>query len=299
MKTELRAESTLVQLTGGEDVEITPGQPWPSAYRGSKYSVVGAGRNNSGVVVKWEYEDLDEEAEPPGGLLQGMREVGKSGGTGRGSFRVTADGEVLTKVHADDYPRVDEAPVSKGWIPVYLGQLQGTLDFDRVDNDPEIPNNGDIDIWGGLPGNHGERWVVSGRKNLIWKWKDYRFQSAFDHSELVSRYQQLRRPAGRVQVNEHGQVFVNVSASDVPTAAKKVVASAYDQWQTRAERNGNTAEMRLVERRLEATSRTGEPEDGYLPVHIGHSRDFDGGHVPRPIVDDQKYFLVCGRKETW
>lgn len=48
----------------------------------------------------------------------------------------------------------------------------------------------------------------------------------------------------------------------------------------------------MVHRRLVATSQDDDATTGMLPLHLGHLQDFDGGHVPRPIVDDLNYFVV-------
>lgn len=297
MSAQIREESTLVPLSDGEDVEIEPGQPWPSPYRGSKYSLVWSHKQTREHVVRWEYYDLNVFLDPPRGLRAAAKRVGKSQGSGEGSFRITADGEVLTKVTADDYPNVREAPVSSGWIPVYLGKLHGDLGFTDVENDPDRLDGADIAVWEGLPFKHGETWTVGVDGSLHWKWRGYRFSSAFDHSELVARYKRYRS-GGRMYVNEYGHVFMNVDADSVPKATEDIVISTYEDWHRSAERDGRNAALRLVNRRLRSTSKTGDPEDGLLPMYIGHLSDFDGGVIPKPVVDDPSYFGVCGRQES-
>lgn len=297
MSPELLREPTVVPISGSEDVELSPGQPWPSAYRGSRYSVVRSSRGNREAVLKWEYKDLRVHLELPEKLREGLRRVGKSGGSGHGSLRITAAGEVLTKVQAHNYDNADEAPVSDGWIPVYVGQLSGNLAFEDVDVDPEPLGDDEIAVWEGLPFNHGERWAVSGRGNLIWKWRDYRFQSAFDHSELVSRYRRYRQPAGRLYVTEFGHVYVNVDPDTIPDSREDLVLGTFEQWRNQADRNGNNPALRLVTRRLKSTTNTNDLRDGLLPMYIGHLSDFDGGVIPKPIVDDDLYFRACGREE--
>jgi len=46
-------------------------------------------------------------------------------------------------------------------------------------------------MWDGFPFNHGERWAVGLNNKLIWKRPGYRFESAFDHTELIERYQNI------------------------------------------------------------------------------------------------------------
>ncbi|SEH66822.1 hypothetical protein SAMN05192561_1269 [Halopenitus malekzadehii] len=219
--------------------------------------------------------------------------AGKSGG--RGIFRVTADGEVLTKVKADDYSNLDQAPVSSGWIPVYLGTVQG-LRFRDVDLDPEIPRDG-IAVWPGFPFNHGETWSVGDDASLTWKWKDYAFESAFGHPELVDRYKTYRPNGGRIYLTETGHVWGNIDPDTVSTGRGPEIQQAVANWKETAEKEGNAATLRLVNRRLVATSQTDDPSDGLLPIHLGHLSHFDNGTVPRPVVDDQTYFKLVGQYE--
>lgn len=298
MSAELCRDSTLVPLEDGDDVRISPGQPWPSAYRGSEYSLIESRRSDRGTVMQWQYHDLSVHLYPPEGLPGMMKHVGKSNGDGLGSFRITAAGEVLTKVHADHYSNVDEAPVSDGWIPVYLGRIDGELGFTDVDIDPAPLNGTDIEVWEGLPFHHGERWSVGADGTLIWKWQDYRFESAFDHDGLVARYREFRRPAGRLYINEYGHIYVFVDPDDVPSENEDKVLSTYESWRKSAESKSNTATRRLVNRKLETTSSRNDTNDGLLPMYIGNIDDFDGGVIPKPVVDDPRYFIACGRDES-
>ncbi|WP_135666513.1 hypothetical protein [Halorhabdus rudnickae] len=288
---------TKVPISEDQAVSVAPGQPWPSAYRGSQYSLVSDDDFGDDVVLKWEQRDLSIHADPPTDLWTAMNTAGKE--DGYGSFRVTAQGEVLTKVKADNYANTDQAPVSTGWIPAYLGKLNGTLDFGSVDTDPDPPENG-IAIWQGFPFKHGERWAVSHDDQLIWKWRDYRFTSIFDHSELIAAYDEYRPNPGRLYVTEHGHIWINVPHNDVTQAKGNEVQQAISTWKQRAETNDNTSTLRLVNRRLVATSQSDDPADGHLPIHLGHLRDFDDGLVPRPVVDDDEYFLEVGQyEEVW
>lgn len=287
-------ESTTVPIAGNRSVQIDPKQPWPSAYRGSRYSVV-TNDDFDDAALKWKQRDLSIFAEVPDGLRRAMVLVGKSGGYG--SFRVTAQGEVLTKVEADEYVNVEQAPVSDGWIPVYLGTLSGEIDFGEVESNPQTPMR-DIAVWKGLPFNHGERWSVSSDGELVWNWRDYRFESAFDHSELVAAYTTYRTNPGRLYVTEHGHVWVNVPNDDVAPGKERAVRQAIAKWREDAERDGDAATLRLVNRRMVATSRDDDPSTGHIPIHLGHLRDFDGGAIPRPVVDDESYFAAVGQYEN-
>lgn len=292
MNPQFSEESTTVPIGDGQSVTIEPKQPWPAPYRGSRYSVVSDDEYDD-VVVKWEHRDLKIFTEPPQGLRRAMVLAGKSGG--KGIFRVTAAREVLTKVKADNYSNVDQAPVSKGWIPVYLGKI-AKLRFRDVELDPDISHNS-VDVWPGLPFNHGETWSVGQDDSLTWKWKDYAFESTFDHPELVQKFKSYRPRGGRIYVTETGHVWGNIDPDSVSSGKGSEIGEAVTSWKTEAERAGDAATLRLVNRRLVATSSTDDPSDGLLPLHLGHLRRFDSGMVPRPVVDDPSYFKVVGQYE--
>lgn len=284
---ELVSEPTSVPLAGGRDVELSPHDPWPSAYRGSKYSVIQSPKH--GVVMSWQYDDLLTYFEVPDGLVDALSAVNKSDGTGLGSVRFTAGGEVLTKVHASSYPRPQAAHSDSGWIPVYLGQLSDTFDPEDIRLDPSPERADPIAVWDGYPFDHGETWTVKLDETLVWRWEGYEFESAFDHSELVSRYAEFRETPGRLYVNENGHVWVNIGSSEVPEGHSETFQQAFNMWETEAEEHGRNAARKLVTRRLEATGE-GDASEGLLPVYIGHISEFDGGAVPRPVVDDMRYF---------
>jgi hypothetical protein len=294
MSVTFTEESTTVPIAGDQSVKLAPKQPWPSAYRGSRYSLIKDTDFNDRALLKWKQRDLSIFADPPKGLQRAMTLAGKSGGLG--SFRVTARGEVLTKVEAENYSNLDQAAVSEGWIPVYLGTLSGEIDFGIVEANPDPPTD-TATIWRGLPFNHGERWSVSQDGRLVWNWRDYRFESAFDHSELVARYSEYRPNPGRLYVTEHGHVWVNVPHNDVMPGKRAEVKDAIRTWKQDAEEQGDTVTLRLVNRRLVATSQTDDPADGHLPIHLGHLSKFDGSIVPRPVVDDDSYYAAVSQYE--
>jgi len=293
MSAIITTDSTTVPIAGDKDVTLDPGMPWPSAYRGSRYSVVESRRHHQ-TVLQWKYNDLVVMVEPPANLAETLQELGKSDGTGKGSVRITAGGEVLTKIHSDQYVYANRAPVDSGWIPVYVGMYDGDYGFD-IELDPDLPTE-EVDIWSGFPFNHGERWAVSYDDKLIWKWRDYRFESAFDHPELVETYQKYRSTAGRLYINEFGHIYVNVPREEVPDDKATKLADLYTQWEQRVDKNNDVAAQRLVNRRLTVTG-DGNAEEGHLPLYIGHLSQFDDGVIPRPVVDDETYYVKAARGE--
>ncbi|MFC7216035.1 hypothetical protein ACFQO4_18355 [Saliphagus sp. GCM10025334] len=297
MAASLEEVSTTVPLDDNTSVTIEPGQPWPSAYRGSKYSLV-SDDDFDDVVLKWEQRDLSVYTDVPDGLRRALVLMGKSGGYG--SIRVTAGNEVLTKIPADDYKYIDEAPVNSGWIPAYVGKLDGTIDFEIINSDPLQPETGEIRVWRGFPFNHGERWSVGHDSSLIWTWRDYRFKSAFDHPELVKTYEQYRETAGRFYLTENQHIWINVPNNGIAPGKEESVRNAVATWKRRAESEDDTATLRLVNRRLVATSHDDDPSTGHFPIHLGHLSDFDEGTIPRPVVDDPSYFQsVCEYENAW
>lgn len=87
-------------------------------------------------------------------------------------------------------------------------------------------------------------------------------------------------------------MWVNVLRDTIPEASQSNVACAVSDWRSQAQADDNTSTLRMVHRRLVATSQDDDATTGMLPLHLGHLQDFDGGHVPRPIVDDLNYFVV-------
>ncbi|GGC73127.1 hypothetical protein [Haloferax sulfurifontis] len=278
----LNRTSTVVPVNDNKQLTVEPGSPWPSAYRGSKYSLVSSRLH--GDVVQWSHMgDVQALTDAPRGLQDELRRLGKQGGYG--SFKLTASGEVLTKVPADNFPKSAQAPVNRGHIPVYVGKLNGQFDFEVVSNDPATIDPGEIQVWRGLPFKHGETWAVCSDDVLRWTWRDYYFESAFDHPDIVTTYKRLRPMGGRIYINEHGHIWGGIDRSVVPAGEQPRVAEAFTTWQQSA----TSAEKRLVERRLERTQ-SQAVENGLLPVHLGHLSQFDDGMVPKPVVTDKRYF---------
>lgn len=295
--TSLERVPTDVPIQDGQEVVVDPGDPWPSAYRGSKYSLISS-RKHHQLVMAWQYDDLQLFFEPPSGLFEALRDIGKR--DGKGSVVITAGREVLTKVEADRYDRLDRAPVSDGWILTYVGKLRGEPTLDGINVNPKPPKNPPVAVWEGFPFNHGETWSVSAQNELLWIWEgrnySYRFQSAFDHPELIQRYREYRQPPGRVYVTEFGHIWVNIPPDSVPETRSDEINTMYAEWKREANRAQKSAIQRLVRRRLEATG-DGNTEDGQLPVHLGRVDRFDDGLIPCAIVDDNRYFVEASRRQ--
>lgn len=275
-------------------VTIESGKPWPGVYRGSKYSVV---RKNGSVGLELNHRDVQIDGTLPIGLHDELKRVGKSNGSGLGSIRVTADRDVLTKVRAENYPAADEALVSKGWIPVYLGKLSDQIDFGWIDNDPDPSSMDPPCVWEGLPFRHGERWSMTARGGLEWRisvFDQFSFPSTYSHDSLIREYKSIRPHGGRLRVNEHGHIWMELPNKQIRKSDE--LQEKLNQWYQEADDQGRNRLLNLLYRRLRATG-GGDPENGTFPIYLGHVSDFDDGNTPVPVITDPHYYEVAADHE--
>lgn len=285
--TSVRAYDDLV-------VTIKSGKPWPSVYRGSKYSVH---RTNTGVGLSLNHRQVQVEGSIPKGLHDALKSVGKSDGSGLGSIRVTANRDVLTKVKAEHYPAADEALVDKGWIPVYLGKLSGQIAFDGINNDPDPTAFDPPCVWEGLPFRHGECWSMTIHDGLQWRIKlgqQFSFPSTYQHSGLEQKYKSFRSNGGRLRINEHGHVWMEMPNKKVRNSTH--LSSVLEEWYQDARDNDRNEILNLIHRRLKATG-NGNPKKGQFPIYLGHISDYDNGNTPTPVVTDKNYFALAAKYE--
>lgn len=72
----LAAVSTEVPVAADRQVTVTPPDPWPSAYRGSRYSVVSSRSHET--VLRWSHQGgVQALRSVPDGLHEALRDVGK------------------------------------------------------------------------------------------------------------------------------------------------------------------------------------------------------------------------------
>jgi len=275
-------------------VTIESAQPWPGVYRGSKYSIV---QRNGDAGLKLNHRDVQLSGSIPTGLHQGLQEVGKSNGSGLGSIRITANRDILTKVNSENYPNVDQALVSEGWIPVYLGKLSGGIDFDGIDNDPDPSTVDPPCVWEGLPFRHGERWTVTANGVLEWRISvlgQFNFPSSYQHAGLVQTYKSMRAHGGRLRVNEHGHVWMELPNQRIQNTNE--LSQTLQEWYHQAREAERNQLLNLIHRRLKATG-GGNPEDGLFPIYLGHVSQFDSGNMPEPVITDKSYYEAASRHE--
>jgi len=279
----------------GKPIEIKPYTRWPLPYRGSKYSLVERiiGGKRRWIVV-WKYMDIapiynkDEDGNPklPENLLLSFRKIGKSSG----SFRITPNKEVITKVLNREGK----------WVTYYLGKLEGQWNFgNNIDLDPKIRP---FSLWTGFTFHHGEYWSVwirerSGSK-LYWKYRiDYSnkflpivqhiyFNSVEDYPDLVRIYLEIRPHGGRLYINEYGHIWMNLPNSEVgPTYEDEIKSNIESLLDGTFEGNG-----RLIYKRFKETQ--------CWPIYIGNIKDYDLGNPPRTYFEDlSHYFENISRNE--
>ena len=296
MSATLNRTPSTVRTFGDLVVSIESGKPWPGVYRGSKYSLRG---NGSGIGLYPSHRDIEIEGAVPDGLMDALHDTGKSEGTGRGSIKITANRDVLTKVKAEEYSNLDEAFVERGWVPVYLGKLSGSIEFPNIDNDPDDGTFDPPCVWEGLPFNHGERWTMPVSGSPEWRKKmtqSFRFPSAYDHGSLTKTYRSFRPNGGRFRVNEHGHVWMELPNKDVQQSS--LLGDKLESWYEESRSQGRNQVLQMIHRRLKSTG-GGNPKNGWLPIYLGHISDFDRGDIPTPVINDETYFEYEAKKEDW
>lgn len=241
----------------GKLVEISFGDIWPLPYRGSKYSIVAS---NGGYRGIWKWQEYSVPmSDYPLRVHKLMYEAGKE----TGSVIVTSHGDILTKILSD-----------KGvWIPKYLGEYANDFTFRSVDNNPTNLKMGEY--WTGFPVHHGERWSVSPREDrgeLMWKFYGNWFGSTKNFPELARQYKEIRQTGGRLYVNEYGQIWINVSDSDISDSFAEKFKKLQMVQVDKLISEGKDAILRLIYSRLLVSK--------VRPVYLGKISEYCGGEAP-------------------
>jgi hypothetical protein len=64
--------------------------------------------------------------------------------------------------------------------------------------------------------------------------------------------------------------------------------------------SSGTSTLRLVSRQHVAAGGGDAPSNGFLPIHVGHLRDFADGVIPRAVVEEPAYFkAVSEYEQVW
>ena len=285
--TSILEESTTLPVEHARVINLKPYEKWPVPYTGSRYSVIERRVNGKRrMLCIWQYKDFepvytcDNKYNPilPKGLLNAFRNVGKS----KGSFRVTANKEVITKVKEDD-----------SWTPYYLGRLNGEWNFPKLNLDPEKEM---YDVWDGLSFNHGQQWSVWVRERagnyLYWsiskgysnsypkKKRSLTFRSIEEYPELVETYREIRPTGGRLYINEFGHIWMNLKSSQVSSIYESDIKSSIQEWN-----KNDSSNKKIVNKRLRYT-------DGCWPIYLGSIEEYDHGSPPRKYFEDLTPYLI-------
>lgn len=262
--------STQVPAFGGEIEVIDPGDKWPAPYRGSKYSLRRMRRRGDNVQYRlvWARKDKLIQSAVPKGMIAALREI-RSNLTG--SIRITSHREVLCK------------KLSAGlWVPHYVGKLEGNLEFDGFELDPDDLELGQF--WRGLHFKHGETWSVWTRRGnadyLYWSKQDNYFRSINPYPKLCKLFRLVRPRGGRMYITEHGHIWMNLTERGTSYTYKKYIQEKMsddirefrsdDYWDTLIE---------SIDERISATKTR--------PLYLGHISEF--GEPPRTYFEEDEF----------
>jgi hypothetical protein len=240
-------------------VRLSPGDPWPLPYRGSRYSIREVNRFLKAV---WASEDdILLTTTYPKQTVDALRKVSKP----RGSFRITAHGAVITKVAKDG-----DGP----WHAIYVGPYSNDLSFPSIELNPTGLKQGMH--WTGLPFQHGEIWTVSPRPGasniLTWKHEGVTLGSTEPYPDLFRQYLSIRPRGGRVHFTEYGHVWMNLPDDEVSYAFRDEFRKIQSEQIDSLAKDGKTTILRLLQLRLIRTN--------CRPVYLGRTNDFDSGEAP-------------------
>ena len=72
-----------------------------------------------------------------------------------------------------------------------------------------------------------------------------------------------------LHITEHAYIWVNLPKDDITPDKQSAVKHAIQKWKQTAEDDDDTATLRLVNRRLAATSQDDDMSTGHFPIHLG------------------------------
>jgi len=149
-----------------------------------------------------------------------------------GSFRITENGNVITKVKSDS-----------GWIPHYVGKYDRSIKFTGVDLNPNLELKIG-DIWPGFYYLHGTRYSLSYYDEIFWRDRyGKKYYIISDNTDLIDKLRIFLPRGGRFYITEYGKVWTN---SDYILNWRRVE----EQIQNFSSRQKN-----LLKQRIEATER--------------------------------------------
>ena len=124
---------------------------------------------------------------------------------GLGSFVVTPHKEIIARYQDENTGK---------WPAVYIGKLEGKMEFDSFDLDPDLEVG---QLWTGFMFKHGESFSVWSRDRhdhfLHWKRLGIHFRTIDQYSKLCNLVREIRPKGGRLYLNEYGHIWMNVPIS--------------------------------------------------------------------------------------
>ncbi|MFW6197009.1 MAG: nuclease-related domain-containing protein, partial [Thermoplasmatota archaeon] len=198
-----------------EDFYLRPKDPevgeiYEGVYRGTEYSMnykreVWWRRdwNHPKHTVKFS----DEE------ILEKILELKSQGG----SFRITEAKEVLTKVYDEE---------KEDYIPIYVGKLEGDIELEEFDWDPDNIEKGDL--W---PAPYdGSTFSVNPNGDLKLRIGGIKTKAIEGHQELVKKVLKFRKSGGgRFKINENGKILTLLYEAPYPEKIQEQMKRLTDE----------------------------------------------------------------------
>ena len=271
---EIILQSTEVPCSHGEVLIVNPGDKWPAPYRGSRYTIRRMKKEDGTFQYRfcWTRQGGIHHRSIFKGLLRALREI-RSDEVG-GSIRITPWREVLCKKYDQTTSR---------WVPYYVGKLDGKIDFNGFNLDPDLEKG---QLWHGFHFKHGETWSVWVRRgsgnHLYWSRQGIILRSIDEHPELVSAIREIRPRGGRCYFTEHGHIWMNLPKGEGSQAWEHRI---HDMMKRDYRELGETHETLFdsIAERFDSTKT--------FPLYLGKIKDFDDGEPPRTyfeIIDFNK-----------
>ena len=257
MRAKISHEQVTVPAMDGRMVTLSPGDNWPLPFRGSRYTVKTVDQKPQ---LCWTWTDIVyTSSNGISGLIDAMRDHKKDT---KGSIRITPHSEIITK-----------RKEGNKWRPVYLGKLQGVLDFPGFDLDPSNLTTGHL--WPGLQFKHGEEfsvWRRHGNKDfLYWSFRGMYFRTIQRYPLLCGKLREIRPRCGRLYVTETGHIWMNLPIEQVSQLWNNAISQKLTKDRKALQQNDTL--LQATYDRLQATKT--------YPIYLGTISDFDIGTPPR------------------